>query len=132
MLRFARETEVDCLLVAGRCTLLDRSALPELLPVCEERGIAVVAGGVLNSGLLAGGTTFDYRPAPPELVERARALGALCARHGVELAAAALQFPLRQSAVTTVLVGARSASELEHDLDLLELPIPDELWAALA
>jgi D-threo-aldose 1-dehydrogenase len=132
LLRFARETEVDCLLVAGRCTLLDRSALPELLPVCEERGIAVVAGGVLNSGLLAGGTTFDYRPAPPELVERARALGALCARHGVELAAAALQFPLRQSAVTTVLVGARSASELEHDLDLLELPIPDELWAALA
>jgi D-threo-aldose 1-dehydrogenase len=132
LLRFARETEVDCLLVAGRCTLLDRSALAQLLPACDERGIAVIAGGVLNSGLLAGGTTFDYRPAPTELVERVRALDALCTAHGVALAAAALQFPLRQASITTVLVGARSASELEHDLALLELPIPDELWAALA
>jgi D-threo-aldose 1-dehydrogenase len=131
LLRFAREADVDCMLVAGRFTLLDRPALPELLPLCVERGIQVIAGGVLNSGLLAGGTTFDYRPAPPERVERTRELEAVCAGHGVPLAAAALQFPLRHPAVASVLIGARSAAEIENDLDLLELPIPDGLWDAL-
>ena len=131
LLRFGREADLDCMLVAGRFTLLDRQAVPELLPLCEERGIAVIAGGILNSGLLAGGRTFDYGPAPPELVRRARELEEICARHGVPLTAAALQFPLRHRVVSAVLVGARSASEVEHDLDLLELPIPDELWAEL-
>ena len=131
LLRFGREADLDCMLVAGRFTLLDRQAVPELLPLCEERGIAVIAGGVLNSGLLAGGTTFDYAPAPPELVRQAKQLETTCASHGVPLEAAALQFPLRHPAVAAVLIGARSAREIERDLDLLELPVPDELWAAL-
>jgi D-threo-aldose 1-dehydrogenase len=131
LLRFAREADVDCLLVAGRYTLLDRQAVPELLPLCAERGIAVIAAGVLNSGLLAGGTTFDYAPAPAELVARARELEAICAPYGVPLAAAAVQFPLRHPAVAAALIGARSPDELEHDLDFAELPIPDELWVAL-
>ena len=131
LLRFGREADLDCMLVAGRFTLLDRQAVPELLPLCEERGIAVIAGGVLNSGLLAGGTTFDYGPTPPELVRRAQGLEETCGRYGVPLAAAALQFPLRHPAVAAVLVGARSRTEVEYDLDLLELEIPDELWAAV-
>jgi D-threo-aldose 1-dehydrogenase len=129
--RFVRETDVDCLLVAGRSTLLDRSAEAELLPACLERGVAVIAGGVFNSGILAGGGTYDYAPAPPQLVERARRLAAICERYGVPLAAAALQFPLRHPAVASVLVGARSAREVSEDVRLFSHPLPDELWDEL-
>ena len=94
--RFVRELDLDLVLMAGRYSLLDQGALAELLPACVERGVAVVIGGVFNSGLLADprpGATFDYAPAPPELVERAGRLQAVCARHGVPLRAAALAFP---------------------------------------
>jgi D-threo-aldose 1-dehydrogenase len=132
--RFAREASFDCFLLAGRYTLLDQSGLRELLPLCLERGIAIVLGGVFNSGLLADprpGATFDYSPAPPVLVERAQRLESVCERHGVPLKAAALQFPLAHPAVTSLLVGARSPAELDEDLRLLSLPIPGELWEAL-
>ena len=130
-LRFARETDLDCILLAGRYTLLDQSALGELLPLCLERGIAVILGGALNSGILAGGSTFDYRPAPPAWRARAQALAEACARHDVPLAAAAFQFPLAHPAVSTLLVGARSPAELDEDLDLLGLPVPQALWTEL-
>jgi aryl-alcohol dehydrogenase-like predicted oxidoreductase len=129
--RFVRETEVDCVLVAGRYTLLDRSAGDELLPLCATRGCTVFAAGVFNSGLLAGGTTFDYAPASNELVARARELAATCARWGVPLKAAALQFPLRHPAVESVLVGCRTAAEVDEDLALLRVPIPAALWDEL-
>jgi D-threo-aldose 1-dehydrogenase len=132
--RFARETDVDCLLVAGRYTLLDGSALAELLPLCEEKGIAVIAGGVFNSGILASGEgsgAYDYAPAAPELVERVRALAAVCARCDVPLQAAALQFPLGHPAVACVLVGCRSAAEVEEDARLFELELPAGLWDEL-
>ena len=131
LLRFAREADFDCFLVAGRYTLLDQAALPELLPACVERDIAVIAGGVFNSGILAGGTSFDYRPAPPALLERAAQLEAVCARYDVPLAAAALQFPLRHPAVASVLLGPRSPAQLAQSLDLLDVQIPVELWAEL-
>lgn len=131
LIRFAREADFDCFLVAGRYTLLDQVALPELLPLCVERGIAVVAGGVFNSGILAGGTNFDYRPAPPELVERAARLEVVCARFDVPLAAAALQFPLTHPAVASVLLGPRSPAQLGQSLDLLEVPVPVDLWTEL-
>jgi D-threo-aldose 1-dehydrogenase len=129
--RFVRETDVDCVLVAGRYTLLDRGAANELLPLCEARGCGVLAGGVLNSGLLAGGATFDYSPASRELIARARELAESCARWGVSLKAAALQFPLRHTAVESILVGCRTPAEVEEDLALLDAPIPDGLWAEL-
>jgi len=129
---FVLEARFDCFLVAGRYTLLDRAALPELLPLCVERGVAVIAGGVFNSGILAGGTTFDYRPAPPELLERAAELEAVCAGYDVPLAAAALQFPLRHPAVASVLLGPRSRAQLTQSLDLLDLQVPVELWAELS
>jgi len=132
--RFARETDVDCLLVAGRYTLLDGGALAELLPLCEEKGIAVIAGGVFNSGILASGDgsgSYDYAPAAPELVERVRALAAVCTRWDVPLQAAALQFPLGHPAVACVLVGCRSAAEVEEDARLFELELPAALWDEL-
>lgn len=131
MLRVAREADVDCILCAGRYTLLDRSAADELLPECEQRGVGILAAGVFNSGILAGGTTYDYEPAPPELLDRARALASLCDRHDVPLAAAALAFPLRHPAVTCVLVGARSAEELAANVSAFERPLPEALWEEL-
>jgi D-threo-aldose 1-dehydrogenase len=129
--RFAREADPDCFLVAGRYTLLDRSADDELLPLCEERGIAVIAGGVFNSGVLADGETYDYAPAQPAVLERAAELRAVCARYGVPLAAAAVQFPSRHPAVAAVLAGCRSPAEVEEDARLFELDLPDELWQEL-
>src|SRR5205085_4760860 len=118
-------------LLAGRYTLLDRSAGEELLPLCADRGIDVVAGGVFNSGILAGGSTFDYRAAPPAILERRSALEATCAQFDVPLAAAAIQFPLRHPAVTSVVVGARTPREIREDVRLLQHPVPAELWRAL-
>jgi D-threo-aldose 1-dehydrogenase len=129
--RFARETDVDCLLLAGRYTLLDRGALRDLLPLCVEREIAVVAGGVFNSGVLAGGTTFDYAPAATAVRTRVAELREICARWNTPLAAAALQFPLRHPAVVSVLAGCRSAGEVEEDARLFSLELPDGLWEEL-
>jgi D-threo-aldose 1-dehydrogenase len=130
--RLVEQGDVDVLLLAGRYTLLDHTAGDELLPLCAERGVPVHAAGVFNSGVLVGGTTFDYATASPEVLARRDALARLCARHGVPLAAAAIQFPLRHPAVHSVIVGARSAAEIRGDASLLELEIPHSLWAELA
>jgi D-threo-aldose 1-dehydrogenase len=127
-LAFARDADIDHVMIAGRYTLLDRSAEAELLPLCAGRDIAVTAVGVFNSGILAGGTTFDYQPASPQVIARVRDLEALCARHGVPLAAAALQFPLRHPAVGTIAVGARSAEEIEQNLAYAALAISEDFW----
>jgi D-threo-aldose 1-dehydrogenase len=132
--RFVRDLDIDVVLVAGRYSLLDQRALAELLPTCAARGTAVVVGGVFNSGLLADprpGATFDYAPAPPELVDRAARLAEVCARHGTPLRAAALAFPFGHPAVTSVLVGARSAAEVKDAVACFEWPVPGELWAEL-
>jgi D-threo-aldose 1-dehydrogenase len=133
--RFVRDFDVDVVLCAGRYTLLDQSALADLLPECERRGTSVVIGGVYNSGLLADprpGATFDYVTAPQEAVRAAQAMDALCGEHGVPLKAAAVQFPLRQPSVASVLVGCRSAHEVRDNAAAFEHPIPEELWSALA
>ncbi|GLW06206.1 oxidoreductase [Microtetraspora sp. NBRC 13810] len=132
---FVRETGVDVILLAGRYTLLDQSALAELLPLCAERGVSVLAGGVFNSGVLAThepGGTFDYAPAPTPIVQRARRIAAVCERHGVTLPQAAMAFPLRHPAVASIVVGTRSAEEVGRNVSLLADPVPAELWPDLA
>jgi D-threo-aldose 1-dehydrogenase len=132
--RFVRETDVDCVLVAGRYSLLDRSAADDLLRVCQDRGVGVLVGGVFNSGVLADPhprATFDYAPVTGPVLERAQRLRDLCAAHRVPLTAAALQFALRHPAVTGILVGARTADEVTTNNRLLQLPIPSALWADL-
>ena len=132
--RFAREADVDVFLLAGRYTLLDQDALPDLLPLCLERGIAVLVGGVMNSGVLADprpGAPFDYGPASPEILERARGLGAACERHGVPLRAAAMQLPLAHPAVTGLIAGVRTVEHLDEYPALMQLPIPVALWDEL-
>lgn len=132
--RFARAADFDCFLLAGRYTLLDRIGETELLPLCVEKNIAIIAGGVFNSGILADprpGATFNYQAAPPELVVRAQRLRETCRQHGVDLKAAAIQFPLRNPAVATVLTGCRSVAEVEENVGMFQSPIPDDLWPEL-
>jgi len=132
--RFVREADVDCVLLAGRYTLLDQSGLDELLPLCTARGVAIIAGGVFNSGVLADprpGATYNYVSAPADVLERARRLQAACERHGVPLRAAALQFPLAHPAVACVLTGARSVAEIGENAALFARPIPPALWTDL-
>ena len=129
--RFARAGDFDCFLLAGRYTLLDTSGADELLPLCLDRGIAVIAGGVFNSGVLASGSTYDYAPAPPDVLDRARRLRDLCAGFGVPLEAAAIQFPFGHPAVASAVVGCRTTDELEQDVRMLELEVPPGLWEEL-
>jgi len=132
--RFVRECGLDCLLVAGRYTLLDQSAADELLPACAQHGVGVLAGGVYNSGILADprpGATYDYAPADPSTLARARAIAEVCKSYGVPLRAAAVQFPLRHPAVSAVVVGARSPAEVDDAVRAFEHEIPPALWTAL-
>jgi len=132
--RFMDNGDFDCFLLAGRYSLLDQTALPKFLPKCIERGVSIVLGGVFNSGLLADpkpGITFNYVPAPRELIDRAIQMGAVCEGHGVPLKAAALQFPLAHPAIATVLTGVRSAAEFEENERLFRHPIPDAVWQEL-
>jgi D-threo-aldose 1-dehydrogenase len=133
---FVRRFDIDVVMLAGRFTLLDSSALGDLLPEAEERGVAVVAAGVYNSGLLAQAAvpedaTFEYRAAAPDLVARAREISAACRRFGVTLPDAAVQFPLRHPAVVSAVVGARDRAEVGAAVARYNTVIPDELWDAL-
>ncbi|TDE09906.1 aldo/keto reductase [Jiangella asiatica] len=133
LLRFATEASFDCMLLAGRYTLLEQDSLP-LLEVALRRRISIVAAGVFNGGLLVApgpDSTYDYAPAPAAVVARARRLDAVCARFGVPLRAAAIRFPYAHPAVACVVVGARSPAEVDDNLRLLRTPIPAELWSTL-
>ena len=131
--RFVSEFDLDRVLVAGRFSLLDRTAEEDLLPLCAERGVEVVVGGVFNSGLLADpdGGTFDYAAAPQALVDSARAMTAAAQRRGVSLVAPAVQFPARNPAVGIVLVGVRSPAEVAANVAAFSAPVPAELWSEL-
>jgi D-threo-aldose 1-dehydrogenase len=132
--KLVRECDLDVVLVAGRYTLLDQSAMDELIPACEERDVAIVVGGVFNSGVLVNpspGARFDYVPAPEDVLSRVRQIQEICRAHGVQMAAAAVQFPFAHPLVSSVLLGPRSIAELDTNLGLLEADIPAGLWADL-
>ncbi len=132
--RIVRECDVDCVLLAGRYTLLEQPALDDLLPRCETRGVSIIAGGVFNSGLLADpspGATYDYDTAPDALIARARRLASACDRAGTSLASAALRFPLGHPAVACVVTGARSAAEVRQNAAWFDEPNDAAAWESL-
>jgi D-threo-aldose 1-dehydrogenase len=133
--RFIERGDFDCFLLASRYTLLEQEALTSFLPLCRERNISLIIGGPFNTGILATGTTegalYDYKLAPPEILARVGAIEAVCARHGVALAAAALQFPLHHPAVAAIIPGARSTEEISRNSATLAAEIPPALWADL-
>ena len=131
-------TELDCLLLAGRHTLIDHTALPELLPLCEARGVRVAIGGAFNSGILATGVRgagsplrFNYGAAPASWIAKARAIEDACERFAVPLRAAALQFPLAHPAVDVVVCGAQRVAQWDDCVRMIAHPIPGAFWTHL-
>jgi D-threo-aldose 1-dehydrogenase len=134
LVKFAREAPFDCLLAAGRYTLLDQEALTELIPECERQGISLIVGGIYNSGILADptpGAKFNYVRAAAPMLERAQRIQAVCSGHGVPLMAAAIQFPLGNPVVAAALTGVRSVAEIEQNVAMFEFDIPDAMWQEL-
>lgn len=121
----------DVFLLAGRYTLLEQTPLESLFPDCRAAGTTIICGGPFNSGILVGREMWNYAQAPAEMVAKARALGAVADEHSVPLAAAALQFPLGNDIVTSVIPGPRDKGELEQIVDWFKAPIPAAFWAAL-
>ena len=129
-----KSVDLDIVLLAGRYTLLDQSAQNKLLPYALERKVDITIGGVFNSGVLADpkpGATFEYLPASDEIIKKAQDIGAFLKKLGIPLTAAALQFPLRHPAVTSVLTGSRNSRELLANLTDFDLELPEDIWNQL-
>lgn len=133
--QFALNGDFDCFLLAGRYTLLDQSALEDLMPVAVEKGISIFAGGVFNSGLLANPYAnkpmYNYKPAEAELVQKAQEIDKVCAKYNVPLKAAAIQFPFFHPAVASVIIGVGSIKHLKENIEMFNYKIPNELWIEL-
>jgi D-threo-aldose 1-dehydrogenase len=131
-LRFLRKADFDCCMLAGGWTLLQHEALSALLPHCAAHDVAVMVAAPFDTGILAtgpvAGARYAYRPAPPDILDRAAQLQAICARHGLTLPAAALHFPLLHPAVASVVAGHQTVAELQTNLRLLDQPVPQALW----
>jgi D-threo-aldose 1-dehydrogenase len=126
-----KEVDLDVALIAGRFTLLDQEAQDDLFPLALKKDVSIIIGGVYNSGVLANpnpGAMYDYLPAAPEIIERARKIGAFLKERNVSLTAAALQFPLRHPAVTTVLTGSRNRAELLSNIEDFDRELPVGIW----
>jgi D-threo-aldose 1-dehydrogenase len=135
--RFVAETDIDAVMLPGRYTLLDQTAKPELLPLCEERQVGVLNAGVFNTGILARSDVpdsgvFEYGDAPVAIIERAREISAVCASFGVELPAAAIQFSFTAPAVRGVVIGADTPDQVSGAARRLGVRVPETLWRALA
>lgn len=130
--RFARETDMDAVLLAGRYSLLEQPALETFFPLALEKRIGVMLGGVFNSGILATGATpearYNYKPAPPDILARVRAIETVCARHHVPLRVAALQFAAAHPAISSVVLGAVSPAEIHANVEAMRSAVPMDLW----
>ena len=121
----------DVFLLAGRYTLLEQTPLAELFPACRDAGTSIICGGPFNSGVLVGREMWNYAKAPTEVVDKVRKIGAIADEYGVTLPAAALQFPLANDIITSVIPGPRDSSEMTQILDWFRMQIPGDFWVAL-
>ncbi len=133
--RFARDGDFDCFLLAGRYSLLEQPALDDFLPICEEKTISVLAGGVFNSGILATGAVpgakYNYADAPPEIMDRVKKIEAVCQAHDTPIAVAAAQFPLGHARIASVVLGAVAPTEVERNIAAFNHAVPASLWSDL-
>ena len=129
--RLLELVDPDLFLLAGRYTLLEQAPLDTLFPQCQKQGVGIVVGGPYNSGILAGGTTWNYAAAPADVVARADALKAVCASHGVSLPAAALQFVLAHPLVVSVIPGGQTVKETKQNAAVLDERIAPAFWKEL-
>ncbi|WP_027229700.1 aldo/keto reductase [Phyllobacterium sp. UNC302MFCol5.2] len=135
LIRFAEAGDFDCFMLAGRYTLLEQSPLDELFPLCEQKGISIISAAPFNSGILAtgakAGAKYFYMDAPQDVLDRTRRIEAVCDRHHVPLAAAALQFALGHPVVSSVAAGSSSPAEVKANVAMTITPIPADFWAEL-
>lgn len=135
LIRYARDADFDCFMLAGRYTLLDTTALDGLLPLCTDRHISILLAAPYNSGILATGAVpgakYWYADAPEDILGRVRRIEEVCARHSTTLQAAATQFPLAHPAIASVAAGYRSPAEVRAALAACEAPIPRDFWLEL-
>ena len=133
--RFAKAGRFDTMLLAGRYSLLEQPALAEFLPLAEQQGIGVMLGGVFNSGILAtgavSGAKYNYRDAPPEILDRVSRIERVCAAHNTPLSTAALHFALGHPAVASLVLGGQAPQEVERNVAALSSPVPAALWSDL-
>jgi D-threo-aldose 1-dehydrogenase len=135
MARYLREGDFDCILMAGRYSLLEQPALAEVLPIAQEKNIGVMLGGVFNSGILAtgpiAGARYNYTPAPPEIIAKVQKIERVCQSHGVPLATAAMHFPLGHPAVSSLALGAVAPDEVRRNVAAMKSKVPAALWSDL-
>jgi D-threo-aldose 1-dehydrogenase len=133
--RFAKAGSFDTMLLAGRYSLLEQPALAEFLPLAQQQGIGVMLGGVFNSGILATGAVrgakYNYRDAPPEILERVARIERICAAHDTSLPTAALHFALGHPAVASLVLGGQAPQEVERNVAALSSKVPAGLWRDL-
>lgn len=133
--RLIEAVDLDCLMIAGRYTLLEQEPAATLLPLAQRRGVALIVGAPFNTGILATGAIpaarYNNRPAPPDVLERVRRIEAVCAEFGIPIAAAALRFPLVHPAVVAVVPGMGSVADVARNLELLRTPVPPAFWRRL-
>ena len=129
--RALEQSDPDVFLLAGRYSLLDFSGLRELFPACQERGVNVVIGGPYNSGLLAGGRTYDYQDAPADKVAARDRIAAIAEEHGVDIRSAALHFCAAHPVVAAIIPGAKNAERVRANAELMSQRIPAAFWSAL-
>jgi len=133
--KFANEGDFDCMLLAGRYTLIDQSALDEFFPIAKKNNIGIILGGVFNSGILAKGigdnVTYWYDKIPPEIKEKYKKISLVCQNHDVPVPAAALQFSYSNKLISSMILGIDRVEQLEQNYKYLNFPIPKKLWSDL-
>jgi D-threo-aldose 1-dehydrogenase len=133
--RYLKDGDFDCMLIAGRYSLLEQPALAEVLPLAEKKNVGVMLGGVFNSGILAtgpvDGARYNYTPAPPEIIDKVRRIERVCKSHGVSLATAAMHFPLGHPAVSSLALGAVKPDEVRRNVAAITTEVPAALWRDL-
>jgi D-threo-aldose 1-dehydrogenase len=134
-IHFAEAGDFDCLMLAGRYTLLEQGALDKLLPLVEQKGIGILVAGPYNSGILATGAIrgakYNYREAPPEIMKKVTRIEEVCRRYDVPLAACALQFPLGHPSISAMVPGAVTPEEIYRNVVHMSTKIPADLWSEL-
>ena len=134
-MQFVEKFKLDVILLAGRFTLLDQSAVKDFLPLCEKNKVSIVIGGPYNSGILAKDlskpVSFDYEIAPPHLVNKAKVISEICNNHGVNIKAAALQFVLLHPTVVSAIPGVQSVAEVNENINYVKHDVPIDLWKEL-
>ena len=134
-LRFIQELDLDCVLLAGRYTLMNQIGLKLFLPECEKRNVSVIIGGPFNGGFTSSDikedSLYDYKPASSEIIDRARKIKIVCERFNISIKAAALQFPFNHPSVASTIPGARTAEEMSENIELFNTSIPKTFWEEL-